>query len=202
MVRALEKEGWNKTVLCRFLLGQTSDTSRFPNNQEFERSWVMQPVYQSLSAKRVKALLEPLELRMRSNFHETKTLDAGLTIEHILPQSWWQYWPLPDGTMSRERDVWRASYSLAEEGTKEGQIVSREKLKHTIGNLTLLTQPFNSSISNGSWESKQEAFRDLSLLEMNRSVARKETWGESEIRSRSSELFMLAKHEWEYPTDE
>ena len=139
---------------------------------------------------------------MRSNFHETKTLDAGLTIEHILPQSWWQYWPLPDGTMSRERDVWRASYSLAEEGTKEGQIVSREKLKHTIGNLTLLTQPFNSSISNGSWESKQEAFRDLSLLEMNRSVARKETWGESEIRSRSSELFMLAKHEWEYPTDE
>ena len=54
---------------------------------------------------------------------------------HILPRRWESHWPLADDT---------------DEGRDR-----RERLLHSIGNLTLVTQEFNTSLSNRAFQRKQ-----------------------------------------------
>lgn len=53
---------------------------------------------------------------------------AKLAIEHVMPRKWQQHWPV--------------------QGIDE---VDRDRLIHTLGNLTLLTGKLNSTVSNGPW---------------------------------------------------
>ncbi len=80
-----------------------------------------------------------------------------------------------------------------------GEIVRRNRLKNTIGNLTLLTQPLNSSVSNGSFEAKRAALAEHSLLVLNREITHQTHWNEDQIEARSRSLFSLAKSLWPAP---
>jgi hypothetical protein len=64
-------------------------------------------------------LLEALELGLRnSRHHETINLPTEvLHVEHVLPQSWREHWPLPQET--------------------QDAVNLRETRLHNIGNLTL-----------------------------------------------------------------
>ncbi len=53
-------------------------------------------------------------------------------IEHVMPRKWHSHWPLPE--RAREAD--------------------RDRIVHTLGNLTLLTGKLNSKVSNGPWIGK------------------------------------------------
>jgi hypothetical protein len=78
----------------------------------------------------------------------------------------------------------------------------RDQLVHTIGNLTLLTQALNSTVSNGPFPQKCAAIGQNSNLRINapfRGAAIK-AWNEKSIVQRSEALFDRAKTIWPYPT--
>ncbi len=137
---------------------------------------------------------------MRYNFDETNQLNANLTVEHVLPVHWEKHRPLPDGSSPTSEEIWQASIAIEENNTRIGQIVRRNRLRHTFGNLTLLTRPLNSSVSNGPYNRKRTALEEHSLLVLNREITKQTSWGEEQIEERGKGLFGVAKILWPYPS--
>jgi hypothetical protein len=68
-----------------------------------------------------------------------------------------------------------------------------------MGNLTLLTQSLNSSVSNSAWAEKKEAILDASLLPISQRLRRYDTWNEESIAQRGKELLAEALKIWPGP---
>lgn len=194
----LDKHGWSVSVLTTFLLAQKSDTGRFPRDDEFEQKWTTSPLYTAIQPGRVRALLEEIEILKRNKYHETTTLANQLTVEHVMPRGWSKTWPIDNAVPTSEQII-QATFSSAEDETPVGRMVKRNRMKETIGNLTLLTQPLNSSVSNGPFAEKREALQQHSLLVMNREITTSDTWNEDVILARSKALFPLAVSIWQLP---
>jgi hypothetical protein len=199
VIAHLDAEGWSERGLGSFLLEQRSETGRFPRDEEFEQRWIAVPAYSALQPIRVRAVLEEIECAKRTRFHETATLASELSVEHILPRQWETTWPLADGTLPTPEQTWQAIFSSSEDETPIGRIIRRNRLKDTFGNLTLLTKPLNSSISNGPFATKRTALQEHSLLVLNREVTQHESWDEERIVGRSKALFAVAKVIWQMP---
>jgi hypothetical protein len=201
-VAHLETNGWTEPELNRFVLAQTADSNRFPRDDEFRRKWMDFPIYSVLQPAKVRVVLEELELSRRNKFHETTSLVGGLTVEHVLPQSWSAAWPLQDGSSVSSSEMTAALYVVGEDDSRIGKIARRNRLKESIGNLTLLTQPLNSTVSNGPFATKRIALNDHSLLVLNREITSHETWDEDGIVKRSADLFESALKLWMLPNIE
>ena len=83
-------------------------------------------------------------------------------------------------------------------GMSESQlklIAEREAVKHTLGNLTLLTDARNPSLGNLDFNSKREKLR-MSLLKLNHEIAEMPNWTEERIRIRATRLSDLAIKRW------
>ena len=199
VVAHLDEKEWSSDRLAAFLLAQKSETGRFPRDEEFENKWLSSPAYTVLQPARARAVLEEIEIARRTKFNETTSLADHLSVEHILPKEWEKDWPLPDGTTPTSGQIMQALFVTEEDETPIGRIVRRNRLKETIGNLTLLTQPLNSSVSNGPYQTKREALKDHSLLVLNREITKSESWDEDAIVSRSRNLFDTAKSLWSLP---
>lgn len=166
------------------LAGPDADSNRWPRDAEFKTAWRNQPMFRSLKRQRVRMLLLALERQLHDDKNEAPKLSKKLTVEHLLPQSWQgPHWPLP---------------GLGDE-TAESE--ERERLIHTIGNLTLLTQKLNSALSNGKFESKRKAILKHSALNLNRPLAEWDGWDEGAIQKRSDELFKAARKIWPAPAE-
>ena len=88
-------------------------------------------------------------------------------------------------------------------GQKGGPIVAlTQNIIHTVGNLTLLTQALNSSVSNGPFMKKRPAIAANSELRLNARFQDHEItqWLEPEITERGRDLFVYAKGLWPFPT--
>ena len=200
VLRHLEAKGFSCDSLVTFLTGQSSESARLPMDKEFENSWTSVPMYgRRLTPSRVRAVLEAIERKKRQKFHETDQLNTQLSVEHILPSNWVDHWPLPDGGRPTSDETREAYFTTEENDTRVGQIVRRKRLLDTFGNLTVLTKPLNSSVSNGPFSVKREALNDHSLLVMNREIAREENWCEDQIDVRGRKLFEVARDLWPYP---
>ena len=200
VLRHLEAKRFSRDSLATFLTGQSSESARFPANTEFESSWTSAPMYgRRLTALRVRAVLEAIERKKRRKFHETDQLKTDLSVEHILPSDWEDHWPLPDGERPTREEIWQAMFATEENGTRMGQIVRRRRLLNTFGNLTILTRPLNSSVSNGPFSIKRGVLNDHSLLVMNREITKELDWGEDQIEVRGRKLFEVARDLWAYP---
>ena len=101
-----------------------AEFERWPDDAEFATAWRGNALYENLTRPRLRLVLEALEFGMRSEFAETLVVPKNLTVEHVLPQSWEDHWPLLDGPGALER---------------------RNRLLHTIGNLTLVNASSQSS---------------------------------------------------------
>ena len=165
------------------LLSQTSDISRWPNDEELYKSWMNNEFYRRQKRSRASMILKALNSALHTGKTELLKLDDKLTIEHLLPQDWGKYWPLD---------------------TKEGGAGYKEKAEirnsvlHKIGNLTLLTKELNPSVSNGPWDKKRKEILKHSALNLNRSLPDK--WNERAIEDRGKELFKTVVKIWPYPT--
>ncbi|MRD73135.1 DUF262 domain-containing protein [Rhodocyclus tenuis] len=199
VVARLNEVGWTKAALVNFLLEQKQESGRMPQDDEFYEKWCNAPVYRNLQPARTRAILEEVELHKRTTFHEVNQLAENLTVEHILPTNWRTSWPMPDGTQPTSDEFSSALFAVSEDETLRGQIARRIRLKDSIGNLTLLTQPLNSTVSNGPWAGKRQALEDHSLLVLNREVSKHETWDEKAITARSDALFKVALQVWALP---
>jgi uncharacterized protein with ParB-like and HNH nuclease domain len=199
VIAHLDENDWSAASLIAFLLAQASESARFPRDDEFERKWLNVPAYIALQPARARAVLEEIEIAKRTKFHETKALAPSLSVEHVMPREWFKHWPMPNGHVLTKDQVTSASFSDLEDDTPLGMVVRRNRLKESFGNLTLLTKPLNSSVSNGPYAGKRTALKDHSLLVLNREIIESDQWDEDEIVARGRNLFKLAKTIWRYP---
>lgn len=121
-------------------------------------------------------LLEKIEAKGNS----VGVITQNLSIEHIMPQKRSEYWA---EVMGIEQD-------------KYDQYVNR------IGNLTLVSQSDNSSMSNKDFSTKKEKLSATSHIVMNQYILGKEHWNIDDINERSSILIdsILAIFPYAKPT--
>jgi hypothetical protein len=165
----------------RVLLEQAAESRLWPDDRMFETAWRELPAYRALNRARLRMILEAIEAAYRTDLSEPIILRGVLTVEHLLPQSWQEAWPLPAGVDPEE---------AAER---------REALLHRFGNLTLLTKKLNPLISNGGWATKYARIMEHSALALNRRLQGKTVWDEAAIEQRTRELLDRARAEWPRP---
>lgn len=168
------------------LLEASGDSSRWPDDREFERSWLSQPLYRLFKSPRVSMILQAIDLALTTDRQEVVHLPHSLSVEHVMPIAW--------------RDVWSdpASDSMTAESHETPQ-ERRDRLIHTIGNLTLLTQKLNGAVSNGHFSMKRPAITQQSALRLNSYFQRVDWWDEEGILARGRELFQTARAIWPHP---
>ena len=193
----LRREGVSVAALAEAFANQTGDTVRFPDDQELSSAIRARPIYGNIASRRVAHLLGELELAARTKFDVNVTLPPDLTVEHILPNNWLAHWPFSDGRKAP------TDFSAPTDDAMRMAIEERDRLKHTLGNLTLLTPAENPSISNGPYVgqpggNKRERLRGP-LLKLNHEIANNDHWDETCIRVRADRLGMLAKTVWPPP---
>ncbi len=199
IIAYMDDKGWSKANLATFLLAQKSETGRFPRDEEFEQRWLSTPVYTKLQPARTRAILEEIEIAKRGRFHETKALAENLSVEHVLPQDWEKTWPLRNGTVPTGEEIMQTLFSSTEDDSTLGQIVRRNRMKETIGNLTVITKNLNSSFGNGPFSEKKAALGEHSLLVLNREITAYDNWDEEKIYERGKNLLTTAKKIWTVP---
>lgn len=172
-------------VVTEFLKTQTADAREWPTDAMFKNAFVQLPIYRLLTRNRLRMVLEGIEGAMRGSKTEESNVPRNLTIEHLMPQEWKEHWPLP----SDQTDT-------------ETHSNDRNRLIHTSGNLTLVNNRLNPSLSNGPWAEKRNGLSDHSVLFLNKELladSDSETWNEETIQERGDRLGQIASQVWPGP---
>lgn len=166
----------------RAVLGtSTAETADWPRDDDFRYFWSTVDAYRDLRSARVEMILRAIEDAARDSKSERITLHGDLTVEHVMPQTWKDHWPLPS------------------EVDPDLAVAERDENLHDFGNLTLLTQPLNSSVSNAGASIKLPQIAAQSSLKINAYFQGRTTWNEDDIRHRGLELFKYAVVVWPGP---
>lgn len=182
-------------ALRKVLLAATADSELWPNDEVFRDKWLHRPVYQDMKPARVCGILRALEYAARGTMQGSNhvPVQSALTVEHVMPQSW----------------ATELSYQVAD--MTDMQRTMRDLAIHQFGNLTLLTQPLNSSVSNGPFNNQPGALGQAvegkrsklgqSALLMNTYFNQKGlgTWDEGAISARACALYGAAELVWSRP---
>jgi hypothetical protein len=177
-------------VTCSEAFAQSSgDAVRFPDDTELRKQILERKQYGNIHQTRLRYILNELEMAARGRFDEAAGIRDDLTIEHVLPDIWAEHWPLSDGTVVPP-DL---RTGLSDAQLKE--VADREALKHSLGNLTLLTGSRNPSLGNLGFNAKHKAFEDSQLV-LNHEIADVANWNEDSIRQRANRLADLAIAIW------
>jgi hypothetical protein len=200
IVASLDKGGWSLAAFEDALVKQSGESSRFPKNDEFERALESTPLYRNLGSAKTRSLLSEIELRKRGKFQETHQLPETLTVEHVLPDNWLEEWPMLGAQQPNTDEYSNSLFAYhQEDDTLLGQMARRHRLKHSLGNLTLVTQSFNSKVSNCAFATKLPEFREQSVLMLNKDIAKEKTWNELDIEKRGARLSREALEIWPTP---
>lgn len=174
-----------RNELCRS--GET--TAVWPTDGDFLSSWLSKELYAKSRSDRSVMILRAIEEKIRTARIEKIEWPAQLSVEHLLPQKGSLHdYPYADPMPSRIGE------------TNES---CRNRVIHTVGNLTLLTGELNAAASNGPFPGKAAkiaADSDLRLNAWLRSDAPTE-WSEASIVERGEELFEAAKDVWFRPAE-
>jgi hypothetical protein len=185
------------------LQSKTSETNLWPSENMLLERLMERPLYREEKnrTRSISNILLEVEHFNRGNKQEqVNFLNTGLHIEHILPQTWFEHWPL-DGQLISEDDFELSPYAVRTEDDKEGKfhkIEGRNKILHTIGNLTILTSSLNPSVSNSSFTVKKREIGGQSTLIINQYLQDKTDWNEEQIGERSKSLYQVISKIWAY----
>ena len=77
----------------------------------------------------------------------------------------------------------------------------RDRVIHTIGNLTLLNGSLNPALSNSDWDTKRQGLSEHSVLYLNKGLLDNapERWSEQEIATRGEFMFEKLTSVWPNP---
>jgi len=159
------------------------EASGWPDDERFVHFWTKSRFYGWFRRARVLTLLQAIEIGLQKKALKSERLSVdvdGLTIEHVMPQSWQANWPLPEGTEPMARDA----------------------LVQNIGNLTLVTDKLNPALSNAAWSggvnSKRLQLDEHSKLELNKKLLAyaEDDWTDAKITERARFLFEIAREIW------
>ena len=155
-------------VIVEFLRSSDANSAIWPTDEMVTSFLTTRHIYGYISQKRIVMVLSQVEMLLRrcNKVEDIYTLPKNLTVEHLMPQKWREHWPLPADSDPEQR---------------EARI-------NQLGNLTLTSGSLNSSLSNGTWETKRPALVQHSLLALNQQVAAQENWDEDSIKRRGGEL--------------
>lgn len=178
------KKVFTRAAFREILAAGSGTAAVWPTDAEFEKAWLQINAYEDLKRSQVVMILQSVESALRDPKSEPFPTEWTLSIEHVMPQSWEAHWPLPASDDPNAAVV-----------TTEG----RDELIHDFGNLTLMTQTLNSTISNGPAASKLPAIAKHCTLLLNSYFQGRTTWTEKDIEERSAALFQTAKQVWPGP---
>ena len=185
LVSRIQESGLDKAdeVTSGFLRDQTAYSREWPSDESVADALESSPLYRLLTRGRLRLVLEGIEARLRaSGKSEQPNVPINLTIEHLMPVGWRkEEWPLPDGI------------------DEDTSVYQRNTFIHTIGNLTLVTQKLNSSLSNSYWEHKRHGLQEHSVLLLNNELMSESNWNEATIQSRSRRMADLVCEVWPGP---
>lgn len=190
--RLRDVEGCKVDALARWLATRPNDTDRWPSDDEFRQGWMGRDQYKPARQPRLRYLFEHIELAKRTALSEEIEIKSALSIEHIMPRQWRDHWPVPgfEHLAEGELDV---DHVTAE--------MERDSCINKLGNLTLVTSPLNSSMSNGPFSKKLPALRAHASLALNRELNDFDHWDEECVSQRGSSLFEFARRIWSAPPE-
>ncbi len=185
--RLREADVITRSLVQEHLLEGTGPAVVWPDDTAFSRAWLSRPIYADIKSHRVEMILSVINARLHSAKQEPVTFEGKLTVEHVLPVAWAApAWPDPP------------SHPNPEDGEETAEEL-RNRLLHTFGNLTLLTQELNSSVSNGPYGEKKPEITEQSLIRLNAWFQREAEWNETKIQERGKALLNPAKDVWPRP---
>ncbi len=183
-------------TVTSYLLDQTADARVWPDDDVTRSILPRTKLYGSVRQGRIVEVLRVIEQRRRSARNESVSIPSKLDVEHVMPQGWRSHWPLED-----PHDVALSS--------------KRDALIHTIGNLTVVTQSLNGTLSHRPWRDvdaaglpgpeaglgKRSLLHKHSLLLLNKQIVddHPDAWTESDIRRRAEELTEEVIAAWPRP---
>lgn len=183
LAAAFKRDGVSWETLQAFFAELDTPTTRFPDDDELVRAMIERPAYHRMPTRVLTDILWRLELASRTNKTEATVRPDNLSIEHIMPQSWTEHWPLLD----------EGGEPI---GSDDPRHLERGNAIHTIGNLTLVTTSLNPAMRNGPFGDKKAALQEHSNLTLNKRLAEFDTWDEAAIGKRGETLAALACEVW------
>ncbi|NPD66274.1 DUF262 domain-containing protein (plasmid) [Lichenicola cladoniae] len=191
IARLRAAEGCKVDALIADLSSRVLEIDRWPDNHEWRQGWIGRDQYKPRRQPRLRYLFEAIEQQKRTALNENIEIKSALTIEHIMPQGWTDYWPIP-------------GFDHLEDDDLDPEHVARQTERHgtinKLGNLTLLTQNLNATVSNGPFSVKMPAVRAHSSLALNRELNAYDHWDEETIAERAAGLFQVACAIWVAPS--
>jgi len=186
-----------------YLKSKTGDTNLWPTDTLLRDKLKNRPLYReekSRTRSLSNILLEIEKFRRGKKQEKVEFVNEGLTIEHVLPQKWYEHWPL-EGSPVPQNEFDIAVHAVMTEAEPDGyyhKIANRNNKLHSLGNLTLLTSSLNPSVSNSSFEIKKKELAKQSTLLLNTYFMDFEVWEESAIETRTELLIEDIIKIWKY----
>ena len=194
----------NKTVADfeKLLKEKTADTNIWPTDTMLHEQILERPIYNEVSNKKsLNNIFIEIEKSLRGKKQEEINIEnLGLSLEHILPQNWIEFWPI-EGQQIDEEMYHKAPAKInADENAEEiyHLIENRKRKLNSLGNITILMHPLNASISNGPYSDKVAEISRQSTLVLNTYFQDHPIWTEKQIEERSQNLFLKIKSIWTY----
>ncbi len=185
-------------TLRQELLSLRGDTQNWPTDEEVESRWLHDDAYIALRASRVQMILEGLEHSLDTSKQEARPVfdpDRLPSVEHLWPQN---------GDLS----YWSVGMYTSRPDLPAETVVQLRWAIQSFGNLTLLTQPLNSSIGNGPWErtppsdspGKRLEILRTSTLRLNQYLHDVQgPWDAAQIQNRARVMFGHFCRQWPRP---
>ena len=174
--------GESTESIVAFLAEQGAESRCWPRDDDVVHAILDLPLYRLLTRRRLRMVLEAIEDELRGVLSEEAHVVRGsLTIEHVMPRSWSEHWPL--GAVA---DVLEAQHE-------------RKRVVHSLGNLTLVNHRLNPTLSNGPWAQKKKMLADHTVLHLNKDLINNyndSEWTESAIRERGTKLAKVLTRIW------
>lgn len=176
------------------LTRRQAESRYWPDDATLHAGLNEEPIYKSLSRPRLRMVLEALEDSLRGPLGEGQMCPRNLTVEHVMPQGWREHWG---------GDI--AGDPIA--------ALRRDGLVHVLGNLTLVNQRLNPTMSNRPWRAQEAAARGLgdhgkrdyllqhSQLKLNAEIVaeHEDAWTEVDVRARTDSLIDRVAAIWPRP---
>lgn len=203
VLRNLSKSEVSPNALRTMLCSLKGEASRWPRDEELKNTCITTSIFPgTLETHKMRAILAELELGLR---HAARTEDSfnsnlgNLDIDHVLPKSWYKYWPLNDGTVVNSNEIYgiRLKHVMGVKlDEKENATLDRENSIPTLGNLTLLNLSVNREAQHKSFQIKKDLLLANTHLRLNIPLLGIEKWDEKAIRKRGELLADIALKVW------
>jgi hypothetical protein len=168
------------------LAAYEGSTVVWPTDDDLRAELPARPMYTTFTKNaRLAYLLRCIENAWRAERSEgALPLGSVVQVEHLIPQSWQQNWPVP----------------LEPTDTLSFRQADRDGVVHRIGNLTLVSPGMNTAMSNSAWGAKQGHLRQHSTALITLRYLERSHWDETEVHTRGQQLIDTMFRLWPGPS--